>query len=288
MLQTPEHLANQFVMMDSTHVTSVSEHISVNAKGYNPDHNYDKQIRLMYLFSAQLMQPVYYRLINGNSTDIKSMSLCIKEMKVEDVIYIADKGFFSKENIIELTRQGLQYIIPLHRNNKLINFEPLLKANFKKELKSFFIYQERIIWYYEYEKETTKLITYLDEKLKIKEETDYLVRTKTLPEEYTEAKFYEKIHCFGTLTFTYSTKQHLNAEQLYQGYKQRNEVEVMFDSYKNFLKADIMYMQDRHVLEGWLASNFIAMIAYYKLFSPLKEAKLLAHWSLKDIIELSK
>lgn len=69
---------------------------------------------------------------------------------------------------------------------------------------------------------------------------------------------------------------------------QRNEVEVMFDSYKNFLKADIMYMQDRHVLESWLASNFMAMIAYYKLFSRLKEAKLLAHWSPKDIIELSK
>ena len=288
MMQTPAHLANQFVMMDSTHVTSMSELISINAKGYNPDHNFDKQIRLMYIFSAQLMQPVYYRLINGNITDIKSMALCIKEMKVQDVIYIADKGFFSKENIIELTKQALQYIIPLHRNNKLIDFKPLLKPNFKKELKTFFIYQDRIIWYYQYEYEQTKLITYLDEKLKIKEETDYLLRTKTLPEEYTETKFYEKMHCFGTLTFTFFTKEKLNAQQLYEGYKQRNEVEVMFDSYKNFLKADVMYMQDRHVLEGWLSANFLAMIAYYKLFTRLKDAKLLTHWSPKDIIELSK
>jgi len=288
MLQTPEHLANQFVMMDSTHVTSVSELISINAKGYNPDHNYDKQIRLMYIFSAQLMQPVYYRIINGNITDIKSMALCIKEMKVQDVIYIADKGFFSKENIIALAQQDLQYIIPLHRNNKLIDFTPLLKANLKKELKTFFVYQDRIIWYNEYENKATKLITYLDEKLKIKEEADYLLRTKTLPEEYTETKFYEKMLCFGTLTFTYSTKENLNAQQLYEGYKQRNEVEIMFDSYKNFLKAGIMYIQDRHVLEGWLAANFLAMIAYYKLFTRLKEAKLLTHWYPKDIIELSK
>lgn len=65
--------ANKFVMMDSTHVTSVSEKLAINAKGYNPSFDFDKQIRLMYLFSAELNQPVYYRLISGNITDIKSM-----------------------------------------------------------------------------------------------------------------------------------------------------------------------------------------------------------------------
>jgi transposase len=59
--------------MDSTHAVSVSENLSINAKGYNPDFDFDKQIRLMYLFSAQMKQPVYYRLINGNITDVKSM-----------------------------------------------------------------------------------------------------------------------------------------------------------------------------------------------------------------------
>ena len=62
----------------------------------------------------------------------------------------------------------------------------------------------------------------------------------------------------------------------------------MFDAYKNFLNADSMYMQDRYVLEGWLFSNFLAMIAYYKLFSKLKQANLLSKYSPKDIIEMSK
>jgi hypothetical protein len=34
-------------------------------------------------------------------------------------------------------------------------------------------------------------------------------------------------------------------------------------------------MQNRHVLEGWLFANFIAMIAYYKLFERLRKAELL-------------
>ena len=62
----------------------------------------------------------------------------------------------------------------------------------------------------------------------------------------------------------------------------------MFDSYKNYLEADKTYMQDRHVLEGWLMANFIAMIAYYKLFTRLKEANLLVKHAPKDIIEISK
>ena len=54
-----------FVLMGSTHTLSVSEHIAINAKGYNPDFDFEKQIGLMYLFSAHMKQPVYYRLVNG-------------------------------------------------------------------------------------------------------------------------------------------------------------------------------------------------------------------------------
>lgn len=77
-------------------------------------------------------------------------------------------------------------------------------------------------------------------------------------------------------------------EEIYQAYKQRNEIEVVFDAYKNFLKADVMYMQNRYVIEGWLMANFIAMIAYHKLFARMREAKKLNKYSPKDIIELSK
>jgi hypothetical protein len=279
---------DSFVMMDSTHVSTVSENLAINAKGYNPNHDFDKQIRLMYLFAAEIKQPVYYRLINGNITDIKSMQLCVKEMKIENVIFIADKGFYSNENIKNLKENKMQYIIPLHRNNKTIDFSPLLQANFKKEIKQYFSYQERIIWYYTYENEGQAIITFLDEKLRVKEESDYLLRINSHPEEFTEQQFYDKMHSFGTLSIVYEIANKQTPEQIYKAYKQRNEIEVMFDSYKNYLDADKTYMQDRYVLEGWLMANFIAMIAYYKLYVRLREANLLSKYSPKDIIELSK
>ncbi|MBP9135236.1 MAG: hypothetical protein KBF75_14510, partial [Saprospiraceae bacterium] len=46
--------------------------------------------------------------------------------------------------------------------------------------------------------------------------------------------------------------------------------------------------QNRMVLEGWLMANFLAMIAYYKLYQKLSQAKQLNKYSPKDIIEISK
>jgi hypothetical protein len=278
----------EFVMIDSTHIPSSSENIHINAVGYNPSHSFDSQIRLMYIFSTQMKQPVYYRLINGNITDLTSMKHSIDEMNIQNVVYIADKGFYSAKNIAHLKENHLQYIIPLHRNNQLINFEPLQEPNFKRTSKTYFIYQGRTIWYYSYQNQGQQMVTFLDERLRVEEENDYLLRTKSYPEEYTEEKFYERLTQFGTLTLIYELEKMMTEEQIYIAYKQRNEIEMVFDSYKNFLEADKMYMQNRYVLEGWLMANFIAMIAYYRLYNKLKDAELLAKYSPKDIVEISK
>jgi transposase len=279
--------AEKFVLMDSTHVMSASDNMAINVPGYNPSFDFGKQIRLMYMFSAELKKPVYYRLINGNITDISSMALCVKEMGVQNVVFIADKGFYSEQNIKLLENQKLQYVIPLRRNNSVIDYTSLSQPDFKKATE-YFVYQKRIIWHYQYNVNGRQFITFMDERLRVEEEQDYLQRIETQPDLYTKEGYFEKLHRFGTLTLTFKTSTDGSAQQLYQVYKQRNEIEIMFDSYKNFLKADVSYMQNRHVLEGWLFTNFIAMIAYYKLFDRLRNAGLLTKESPKDIIELAK
>jgi len=287
-LNVDEASLGNLVMIDSTHIPTLSENLHINKKGYNPQHSYDPQIRLMYIFSAQIKQPIYYRLINGNITDVSSMKRCVEELGAENVIFIADKGFYSNKNVTDLRNNNLHYIIPLYRNNGLIDFKPLQQANFKKAIKTYFTYQNRIVWYYQYEQQGQKIITYLDEKLRVEEENDYLARTKTHPDEYCEDTFFEKMHQFGTLTLVNHLPKIHTAQELYEAYKQRNEIETMFDAYKNFLEADKTFMQDRYVFEGWLMANFIAMMAYYKLFKLLKEAGLLSKNSPKDIVEISK
>jgi hypothetical protein len=140
----------------------------------------------------------------------------------------------------------------------------------------------------------------------VNEERDYLNRITTHPENYDKKDFDEKLHRFGTLTIIYNSDDEIDnkikvgkkkkqtekekpiEQTIYESYKQRNAIEVMFDSYKHYLDADVMYMQNRNVLEGWFFANFIAMIAYYRLFVRLRQAEILSKYSPKDIIELSK
>jgi len=283
-----QEVQDKFVMIDSTHIPTLSEKLHVNAIGYNPQHSYDPQVRLMYIFSAHMKQPVYYRLINGNITDLTSMKTCIEELDAKEVIFIADKGFYSKKNVTDLISNTVYFIMPLHRNNSLINYSPLQKANFKKKIKNYFTYQKRVIWYYEYQKDGQLLTTYLDERLRVEEEADFLSRIQTHPDKYKEVDFYKKIDQLGTLTLMSHVPEKQSAQLLYETYKQRNEIEVMFDAYKNFLVADKTYMQDRYVMEGWLMANFIAMIAYYRLYTLLKNANKLSKYAPADIVEFSK
>jgi transposase len=285
--QMPRSSAENFILMDSTHVMSASEYLELNAKGYNSSLNFEKQIRLMYMFSSQKKTPVYYRSINGNINDISSMSLCLKETGVENAILVADKGFYSENNVELLEKQGLQYIIPVKRNSPLVNYLPLETGDFQKKYE-YFIYQDKIIWFFKYKKNGRDFITFFDEQLAVEEKRDYLQNIERYPEDFSKEKFYQKLHGFGTITITHNIKNENSPEQIYSVYKQRNQIEVMFNSYKNFLEADKTYMQNRMVLEGWLFANFLAMIAYCRLYNRLQSAGISSKYSPKDIIEICK
>jgi hypothetical protein len=112
----PEPAAREsFILMD--HVMSVSEDLDVNAKGYNSSFDFGKQVRLMYFFSAEMKLPVYYRLLGGSIVDVAAMG-------VSDVVYIAAKGFYSKDNVAMPEQRNLKYIMPVRRSNPAIDSCP--------------------------------------------------------------------------------------------------------------------------------------------------------------------
>jgi hypothetical protein len=290
--QAAEHL----LLMDSTHFFSASENITTNEIGYNPHRIFEEQIRLMYMFSANFKRPIYFRPLNGNLTDVTTMKQCIDEMEFgEKITIVADKGFYSQANLANLKSQGLQYVVPVPRNDTAIDYAPFLSGDFEKT-RNYFLYQKRIIWFHEYNSQGKRYVTFLDERLRGEERQDFFLRKeqsenesqKPWSEEDFDREFLARRHTFGTLTLAVDLAKECSAREIYEIYKQRNEIEVMFDGYKNFLEADKSYMQDRFVLDGWLFVNFIAMLAYYKLYDRLRQKKLLKKISPTDVLGISK
>ncbi len=267
-------------LIDATEFFSKSRHISLTKKGYNKDMVFDDQISLLYLYSTNDLMPTFYRLLAGNMREVKAMSLTIKESGVKNAIIIADKGFYSLANVKELEDNNLNFIIPLKRDNKIIKYEPLAQIETKN---TYFKYQNRYIYYLTIQIENNTCVLFFDGKLKEQEKTDYLNRIISLPEKFNHDNFLLKLNSFGTIALLTNLKNP-NPEDLYTTYKNRANIEQMFDSLKNVLAADCSYMQDDAMLEGWMFINHIALQYYHILYKNLKNQNLLSNYSVSDIL----
>lgn len=269
------------VLLDMTHVVTQSRQIEAAQSGYNNSMSFEPQVNLMYLFSAQQKEPVYYRLLPGNIRDVKAFTLTMQECGLKDVTLIADKGFYSKKNITTLDGEHLNYIIPLQRGNKLI---PYSKINSTKQKKwdGYFSFNNIIIWY----KMKGNVILYLNQELKIAEEKDYLKRVEAEKENYIMSRFYEKQSQFGTLALIKNNEKQ-TAEDVYIQYKSRANIETMFDAFKNVIDADKTYMQNDEAMEGWMFVNHIALQFYYLIYQQLVEHKLIKKYSVTDFLKFT-
>lgn len=269
------------VLLDMTHVVTNSHNLEAAQSGYNNSMSFEPQVNLMYLFSAQQFEPVYYRILPGNIRDVKAFTLTMQECEMQNVTLIADKGFYSKKNVEILDNAQLNYIIPLPRGSKLIPYPDSIEI-IQRYWDGYFLYNDKIIWY----KTKDKVTLYLNPELKITEEKDYLKRIESQKENYTMDNFFVKQLQFGTLALINNSKEK-SAEDIYGQYKVRGNVETMFDALKNILYADRTYMQNAEALEGWMFVNHIALQCYYLIYHKLVTKKMIKKYSVMDFIKFT-
>jgi transposase len=89
------------------------------------------------------------------------------------------------------------------------------------------------------------------------------------PESYTLEEYHREKDTFGTIALLTRLKNK-KAEDIYQTYKSRMSIEVMFDGMKNVLDADHTYMQDQETLQGWMFVNHITLQWDQHLYIELK------------------
>jgi transposase len=274
----------EHILMDMTAIHSKSKEMDLNHVGYNSGGNFNPQLNLLLLFSQTQHEPVYYRLLPGNIRDVKSVKLSLKEAGMNDAVFIADKGFYSENNVDELEESELQYAIPLKRNHTLIDYKPLQKKG-KKGLTHHFKFQERFIFCtFKEVTQDRKLYTFLDDRLKLEEEQSYLNRIEIQKEDKLSIKeFHKKAHTFGTFSILTNLKGKTPL-QIYELYKSRMEVETAFDAFKNTLEADRTYMQNDQSMEGWMFINYLALLTYWRILKLLVKKELLSKFSIKDVL----
>jgi transposase len=270
---------HEFMVIDGTHILSSSEGVDSTVPGYNSKRVFDPQVRLMLIHSLDNHMPAYFRFLTGSLTDVSAVTLTVKEAGIKNSILIGDKGFYSEDNVKNLKKQHVKYILPLKRNSTLIDYVNIESGD-KRNLGGCFLFQNRSVWYDKHKLKGKHIILFLDEKLKAEEERSFIIHVEG--KKKTMDEFYEKQHRRGTIAVITDYKE--DPQKIYELLKRRLEIEQVIDTFKNTLKADRTYMRDDYQMEGWMLINFISLLLHYKTYGLLIQKKLLHKYSPKDVL----
>ncbi len=268
------------VAIDLSHVFSDGSDIPWLKYGHNGDDVWRPQLQLLLYWGTTTHRPGFLQLLLGATNSAQTIVHTIKEVPMQGVIAVVDKGFWSSENVAAFEREGVHYAMALRRDLPIVHLVP--HTQYRKH----FLYRERAQWWRQEEWEGRTIYHFLDKKIADEEETAYLRRiekAKTPHEKRDARKAYrEAKNSMGTLSIL--TDSGMTPDEAYAIYKERREIEYAFDALQNDLRDDVTWMRTREAMAGYHFILFLALHLYSQVLDHLRRKKLLSTYSVRDIM----
>ena len=156
---------------------------------------------------------------------------------------------------------------------------------YELEMEGSFIYRKREINWVKKEVGENFIYLYEDVKLRAEEETTFIEMMedgkRTRRDMIKERKKFGKIAILSNINGS--------GEEVYLLYKQRESVEVAFDTMKNELESDKTYLSDDDAVRGYFFISFISLYIYFRILNILRQKNLIGKMSPNEVLfELSK
>lgn len=269
-----------YFAMDLTQVFSESENIPWLEKGYNSEESWHDQFQLLLIHRlGRGAHPVFLKMLPGSIRDVSAMQNALLESGLRNVLLVGDKGLFSKPNVEALERSRLTYMLALRRSLPFLRYGP------ESSYRDYFTYRGRVVWWRELRWGKRRVLLFLDKSLRAQEEAAWAGRIGQ--RAASRQAFEEQRDRLGTLAVVTNTD--LSAPEGYSLYKQRMEVELAFDAFKNTIESDKTYLQSRESVAGYFFISFLALYLYARVLNHLRMKKLVDQVSVEDVLtQLSK
>ncbi len=299
-----EHADKRTLLFDITSISSYSNNLSYVEKGHNRDKEKLEQINLALLSSYGSMLPLWFNITNGSLNDslqLRSMVETIKKLGVNWISLTADKGFYSDSNLKMLHDEGMHFTIPVP---SLVSWQEELINSCQKELtdpNNILLSDDKIIyavtkcdksspygrvWKHVYYDATRKERVVAEFMKRVKRCYDTLSEGKTLSgsdssfaEKYIIVKETPKRGRKVSITrkavdafisgqsccWVIISNCEKNAAKALSAYRQRNEVELLFDDFKNSLTGDRTRCHNDSTFFGRIFLLIISVIVSVRL-----------------------
>jgi len=269
---------NRILLYDLTTVFTHSKNIRMVERGYNSERKYIGQLGIVIAFSLEDMLPTGIEVYWGSMKDITTIKDFLDRFRERSIGFILDRGFWSEELIRNFREEGINYVIPLRKNSKLMNTK---WVRWRKP----FTYRQRTIRWSKKKTELGQLYFFYDPQLRGEEETALLRRVEQ--EKMTIEEFEDRKKVAGVIGLLSNLER--NGKEIFDLYKGREDVEIAFDAMKNHLDADKTYMQTDEAVRGYFFVTLLALRIYFSILRRLRKRELTNKISVEEVFfELSK
>lgn len=226
-------------------------------------------ISIIYAVDAETREPICMKVYKGNLPDFSNYKDFLEEFKVKKGLIIGDKGF-PFDNSQDTFRDGrVGFIRPLKRNsNTAEKLDLFSRMNFVGSVEGGLLGSKAS------EKgkdgQTRYYYCFQDKRRKMKEDSDYMRRAEK-KKDFDNAEYLKKQRKFGTVIFV--SNMDLKIENVYEYYKLRWEIELVFKSYKSVLSQTTTREHDDYSVNGSEFINFLSTIITIRMQNKYNENK---------------
>lgn len=236
------------IAIDGHVIGSGSTENDLTEKGYKFWKIGEAQMNLLMAYDVNTGMPLLSRMYEGGSTDGISVRDLFQQVRLQQMLFIVDRGFYSKENLELFTRDGNAYIIPLRKNHKACQ-----KAVSRLDMPIRFVYQKgrkgSLIECKDELIDGQRILTFRDVDEATAEQTNYLRHMGNGDRSYTQVSF-EKLRDYMGVIVLQTSVLDKTPQEIYTLYKKRWQIETFYDYFKNKLRCHSLWQQDYYKTQG--------------------------------------
>jgi len=160
-LQGKRRIEQEYWAYDTTSISSYSKCLKQVRYGWNKDYDPLAQINLALLFGQESHLPFYYRKMAGNITDVKTVKKLLLDMDFlgfDRIKLVMDRGFYSADNINDLYKNHLKFLIATKCSLKMVKTEldavrdTMRNWNYYSRAYDLYAFSQSVKWAYSQER----------------------------------------------------------------------------------------------------------------------------------------
>lgn len=256
------------IAIDGHAIRSCSEENDLAESGYKFRKLGEDQVNLLMGYDTVSKMPLFARMYRGSCNDRSTIEDLTSLLAFSGVLFIVDRGFYSRKNLDRFSENENTFIIPVPANTDVFRIameNPVYTDSFyyragKKHAR--IEYRERPVS----DTESVYVFRDIDENEKCR--FNYIHSMELGKSGYTQEGFEKSKELFGVYVF--QSNSGLMPEEIFAAYKKRRGIETFYQYLKNRGDYNDLMLQDYYKEQGFSFIMLVAGQIHQKMIAAVK------------------